>query len=129
MESLDPSGFGYLAYSLAVDIGFFRFESRGLELHPDRRPHRHFFPLELFRTAVMRIIVYSTPSCVYCRMLKDFLKNHDISYENKDVASDLPAQEEMIHKSHQMGVPVSDIDGEIFVGFNRAEIAKKLGIK
>ncbi|MGC9611148.1 MAG: glutaredoxin family protein [Minisyncoccia bacterium] len=75
------------------------------------------------------IIIYSTASCVYCRMLKDYLKGHNISFTEKDVADDLKAQEEMIHKSHQTGVPVVDIDGEIFVGFNRQEIAKKLGIK
>lgn len=62
-------------------------------------------------------------------MLKEFLKGHKVSYEERDVASDLKAREEMIRKSHQMGVPVVDIDGEIFVGFNRAEIARKLGIK
>ena len=75
------------------------------------------------------IIIYSTPSCVYCKMLKEFLRGHNISYDEKDVAGDLESREEMIRKSHQMGVPVIDIDGEIFVGFNRSEIAKKLGIR
>lgn len=76
----------------------------------------------------MKIIIYSAPSCVYCKMLKDFLASRDIRYEEKDVASDLKAREEMIRKSHQTGVPVVDIEGEIFVGFNRAEIVKKLGL-
>ncbi len=75
------------------------------------------------------VTIYSTASCVYCKMLKDYLKSHNIDFTNKDVTDDLKVQEEMIHKSHQTGVPVIDIDGEIFVGFNRAEIAKKLGIK
>lgn len=75
------------------------------------------------------VTIYSTATCVYCKMLKDYLKSHNIDFTNKDVTDDLKAQEEMIHKSHQTGVPVIDIDGEIFVGFNRAEIAKKLGIK
>ena len=44
-------------------------------------------------------------------MLKEFLNKNSVSYENKDVSSDLAAREEMIHKSHQMGVPVTDIDG------------------
>ena len=75
-----------------------------------------------------KVIIYSTPSCVYCKMLREFLNKNSVSYENKDVSSDLAAREEMIHKSHQMGVPVTDIDGEIFVGFARAEISKKLGL-
>ncbi len=74
------------------------------------------------------VIVYSTPSCVYCRMLKEFLKKHHVEYQEKNVAVDPEAREEMIHKSHQVGVPVVDIDGEVFVGFNRSGIAKKLGI-
>jgi len=77
----------------------------------------------------MSIIVYSTPSCVYCKMLKKYLADNKVRYEEKNVLGDLEAREEILHKSHQMGVPVVDIEGEIFVGFNRAEIAKKLGIK
>lgn len=56
-----------------------------------------------------------------------FLKNH-IPYVEVDVAEDDKALEEMVHKSHQMGVPVVDIDGEIFVGFDRGGIAKALGV-
>jgi glutaredoxin-like YruB-family protein len=77
----------------------------------------------------MSVIIYSTPSCVYCKMLKEYLKSNDVSYVEKDVAGNLEAREEILSKSHQTGVPVTDIDGEIFVGFNRAGIAKKLGIK
>ena len=62
-------------------------------------------------------------------MAKEYLKNHNISYENRDVSSDEKAQEEMINKSHQMGVPVIDIDGTIIVGFNRTEIDKALKLK
>lgn len=74
------------------------------------------------------IIVYSTSNCVYCRMLKEFLEKHRVEYQEKDVAVDVRAREEMIKKSHQVGVPVVDIDGEVFVGFNRAGIARKLKI-
>jgi glutaredoxin len=62
-------------------------------------------------------------------MLKKYFADNKVRYEEKDVASNLEAREEMMHKSHQMGVPVVDIDGEIFVGFNRSEIASRLGIK
>jgi glutaredoxin-like YruB-family protein len=128
LESLGINCIGHLAHSFALDIGFFRFEPRGLELHLDRRSRGHFFLMEFFRAAAMKIIIYSTPACVYCKMLKGFLKSRNVSYEEKDVAGDLRSREEMIKKSHQMGVPVVDIDGEIFVGFNRSEIAKKLGV-
>lgn len=76
----------------------------------------------------MTVKIYSTPSCVYCKMLKEYLKQKNIPFEDADVLSDLKAREEMVQKSHQMGVPVTDIDGQIFVGFNRSEIARALGI-
>jgi len=62
-------------------------------------------------------------------MAKDYLKKNNISYETHDVSSDEASQEEMIKKSHQMGVPVIDIDNTIIVGFNKAEIDKALGLK
>lgn len=72
------------------------------------------------------IKIYSTPICPYCVMAKDFLKKRNIAFEDVNVAADEVAAKEMIEKSHQMGVPVIDIDGEIFVGFNRAEIEQTL---
>lgn len=69
--------------------------------------------------------VYSTPTCPYCVTLKEYLKEHDIEFEDIDVAQDNKARDDMIKKSGQMGVPVVDIDGEIIIGFNK-EIIKSL---
>lgn len=74
------------------------------------------------------VTIYSTPTCVYCRMAKDFFAKKNITYTEFNVASDAKAREEMFGKSHQMGVPVIDIAGEIFVGFNRPELEKALGL-
>jgi glutaredoxin-like YruB-family protein len=73
--------------------------------------------------------IYTTPSCVYCRMAKEFFKKNNIAYEEFNVAQDAVAREEMVNKSHQLGVPVMDIGGEIVVGFDRVILAKLLGIK
>ncbi len=75
------------------------------------------------------IVIYTTPTCVYCKMAKDFFKEHQIAYEEKDVSLDSAAREKMIEISGQLGVPVIDIDGEIIVGFNKEKIAKILDIK
>jgi len=72
----------------------------------------------------MKIKVYSTPSCPYCHLTKEFLKENNIEFEDIDVSKDENALMEMINKSGQMGVPVIDIDGEIIIGFNRAEIER-----
>ena len=78
---------------------------------------------------MLMIKVFSTPFCVYCVSLKQFLKEHNIEFEEVDVSQDKAAQEEMIKKSGQMGVPVVEIDGEIIVGFNKNKISELLKIK
>lgn len=74
------------------------------------------------------VTVYSTPTCVYCRMAEQYFKENNIVYTEKDVAEDLDARKEMVEKSGQLGVPVIDIDGTIIVGFNRKKIAELLRI-
>lgn len=73
--------------------------------------------------------VYSTEICPFCVALKEFLKEQGIDFEEIDVTKDQQAQEEMIEKSGQMGVPVAEIDGKIVVGFDREKISQLLGIK
>ena len=73
--------------------------------------------------------IYSTPSCVYCKMAKEFFAKNNIQYTEYDVADDEKAREEMINKSHQLGVPVIDIDGKIVIGFDKKTIANLLGVK
>ncbi len=72
--------------------------------------------------------IYTTPSCVYCKIAKEFFKKNNIAYEEADVAADDKLLEEMVQKSHQMGVPVIDVNGEIFAGFDRPGIEKALKI-
>ena len=73
--------------------------------------------------------IYTTPTCVYCKMAKEFFKKNNVEYEEHDVAEDAKAREEMLQKSHQMGVPVIEVNGEIVVGFDREHLAKLLGLK
>ena len=62
-------------------------------------------------------------------MAKTYFSEHNVQYEEKNVMTDIPAQEEMIRKSGQLGVPVIDIDGKIIVGFDKAKLASLLQIK
>ena len=74
------------------------------------------------------VVVYSTPSCPYCHMAKDYLTDKKVEFVDYDVGVDQLRAEEMVQKSGQMGVPVLDIGGEIIVGFNRPEIDRLLGL-
>ena len=72
------------------------------------------------------IKVYSTEFCPYCVALKEFLKENSVEFEAVDVTEDIKAQEEMIEKSGQMGVPVIEIDSEVVIGFDREKISQLL---
>ena len=74
------------------------------------------------------VSIYTTPTCGYCRMAKDFFKEHNIAYTEYNVAEDAEKRKEMIEKSGQMGVPVMFIDKEMIVGFNEEKIKSALGI-
>lgn len=76
-----------------------------------------------------KVTIYTTPTCTYCHMAKDYFKEHGVVYEEKDVTVDIPAQEAMIERSGQMGVPVIEVDGEIVIGFDRSRLETLLGIK
>ncbi len=74
----------------------------------------------------MSVKIYTTPTCGYCTLAKQYFSSKHVSYTEYDVSRDVRMAEEMVRKSGQMGVPVIDINGRIIVGFNRPEIEKAL---
>jgi len=74
------------------------------------------------------ITIYSTPTCGFCKMAKDYLTSKNIPYTEVDVSRDIPRQQEMIAKSGQFGVPVIDVDGKIIVGFDKRKLDEYAGI-
>ncbi|MCR4311345.1 MAG: glutaredoxin family protein [Candidatus Taylorbacteria bacterium] len=76
-----------------------------------------------------KVTIYSTPTCHFCHMAKDFFTAHNVAFTDKNAATDPEARKEAITKSGQMGVPVIDIDGTIIVGFNEPKLKELLEIK
>jgi glutaredoxin 3 len=70
----------------------------------------------------MAVSVYSTPSCAYCRQLKDYLHERGVRFVDYDVSRDERKAGEMVHKSRQTGVPVLDFNGTVIVGFDKQRI-------
>lgn len=68
------------------------------------------------------ITIYTTPTCGFCHMAKEYFKSKDIDYDSKDVTADAEAYKEILDKSGQLGVPVIDIEGSIVIGFDRPKI-------
>ncbi len=73
-----------------------------------------------------KVVIYSTPTCSYCKMAKKFFDDNKVKYEDKDVSVDEAAAQEMMKKTGQSGVPQIYIDGEVIVGFNEQVIKEKL---
>jgi len=73
-----------------------------------------------------KVMVYSTPTCPWCKKTKEYLNSKGIEYENLDVGGNQEAAQEMIKKSGQMGVPVLDIEGKIIIGFDQKAIDEAL---
>ena len=75
---------------------------------------------------MVKVKIYSTPTCPYCQMAKAFFKEKKIKFEDIDVSKDEKAAKEAVEKSGQMGVPVIDIDGKILVGFDQEKVEEAL---
>ena len=73
--------------------------------------------------------IYTTPTCHFCHMAKEYFQKHSVEYTEKDVTKDEAARNEMVEKTGQMGVPVIDIGGEFVIGFDQPKLAQLLEIK
>jgi len=81
-----------------------------------------------------KVAIYTTPTCTYCRQIKEFFKANQVNYDEYDVLTDLARRQEMVDKSGQLGVPVITVshpDGsneELVVGYDRNRLAELLGV-
>ena len=77
----------------------------------------------------MKVTIYSTPTCHFCSMAKEYFKANSIPYEEFDVASNMEKRKEMMEKSGQLGVPVILVGDKVVVGFDRPKLSQLLDIK
>ncbi len=68
------------------------------------------------------VTIYTTPTCGFCHMAKEYFKSKNVEFDSKDVTADADAYKEILDKSGQLGVPVIDIGGSIIVGFDKPRI-------
>ena len=78
------------------------------------------------------VIIYSTPTCGFCRRTKEYLKDKGVKYTDYDVAEDSEKAQEMVDMTGQMGVPVIVIgegdDKQVIIGFDQTKIDAALGL-
>lgn len=81
----------------------------------------------------MKITIYTTSACAFCKMAKEFFDDNHVEYTEKDVSNDQDAAQEMIDRSGQMGVPVTiaahDDKEEIIVGYDEERFAELISKK
>ena len=69
-----------------------------------------------------QVTIYSAPWCAFCKTEKEYLEHLGVAFTVRDIEEDTGAMEELIEKSGQQSVTVTDIDGIIIRGFDRAKI-------
>ncbi len=74
------------------------------------------------------VTIYSTSTCHYCTVAKDFFRSHNIEYTEYNVGLDAEKRMEMVDLTGQMGVPVIVVDGVATVGFNESHLRDALGM-
>jgi len=76
-----------------------------------------------------RVTVYSTPTCPHCTNLKNYLKRNQVPFRDVDVSKDQKMAQELVKKSGQQGVPQTEINGRIIVGFDKSKIDQMLDLQ
>jgi glutaredoxin 3 len=87
----------------------------------DRQPYS---PKQEIET--LKVVVYTTPTCPYCGMVKEFLSQKGVAFKEIDVSRDYAAAQELVSKTGQRGVPVVLLDGQVVVGFDRPRLEQIL---
>ncbi|MDU4447462.1 MAG: glutaredoxin family protein [Anaerococcus vaginalis] len=74
-----------------------------------------------------KVTIYTSNTCPHCKAAKNYLKENNIDFEEKNVDEDRSAIDYLVENGHR-GVPVINIDGEDIAGFNKEVVDEKLGL-
>ena len=75
-----------------------------------------------------KVIVFTTPTCSWCRTAKKYLADHHVSFKEVDVSRDPAAARDLVNRTGQMGVPVILVGNKPVVGFDKAELDRLLSL-
>ncbi len=68
------------------------------------------------------ITIYSSPTCVFCHMAKEYFDSKGITYTEKDISSDAEAYRYIVEKIGQAVTPIITVNDTVIVGFDRPKI-------
>lgn len=72
-----------------------------------------------------KIVIYTSDTCGYCHMAKDYLKSKGVDYQEKNISSDMNARKELMAQGF-MGVPIINVEGEVIEGFDKNRLDQLL---
>ncbi len=73
------------------------------------------------------VVVFSSNTCGYCTMAKEYLNEKGVAFTEKNVSTDVEARKELMSKGF-MGVPVIYVEDEVIQGFDKARLDTLLGL-
>ena len=73
------------------------------------------------------VVIYSSNTCGYCTMAKEYFNENNVEYTEKNVSTDLEARKELMSKGF-MGVPVIYVEDEVIQGFDKSKLDELLGL-
>jgi glutaredoxin 3 len=73
--------------------------------------------------------IYSTPTCHYCHLAKDWMNEKEVKYVDYDVTVNTEKAREVVEMTGQRGVPVIKIGNDVIIGFNQAKMEELLDVK
>lgn len=73
------------------------------------------------------VVIYSSNTCGYCTMAKEYFTEKGVAYTEKNVSTDIEARKELMSKGF-MGVPVIYVEDEVIQGFDKARLDSLLGL-
>ena len=75
-------------------------------------------------TATPLVTIYRTSCCAFCHTEMQWMDRLGIPYVAKDIEADPAANDELMAKINNdfRGVPVTDVAGEIILGFDRPKL-------
>jgi glutaredoxin 3 len=75
-----------------------------------------------------KVTVYTQPDCPPCKVVKEFLRHHQIEFEEFDVSKDKAARNRLINVYHSYSTPTVVVDDEVVAGFDLKRLETILGL-
>lgn len=76
-----------------------------------------------------KVVVFTTPTCSWCRTVKNHLRKLNIHFREVDISRDPAAARDMVRRTGQQGVPVTLVNNRPVVGFDQSKLERLLGVR